>query len=109
MKHLPPRKATAFVVLLILLLARGPATAGAAAKQPFYPGEKLVFKFYWSIIPTGSGILKVLPIETLGGVRAYHYRVTTRTNAFADLFYKVRSLRPHFGLFLDPAPSPESG
>ncbi len=77
-----------FLPCMVLLLH--PVVLGAASQRPFHPGETLVFKFYWSIIPTGSGSLQVLPVETLEGVRAYHFRMTTRTNAFADLFYKVR-------------------
>ncbi len=76
-------------VVLLVLLAYVPAALGGAPR-PFYPGETLVFDFYWSVIPTGRGRLQVLPLETLDGVRAYHFRMTTRTNAFADLFYKVR-------------------
>ncbi len=88
------RLATFRRVLLtaLLPLLAGPFAASAASPEssPFYPGETLVFSFYWSVIPTGSGRLEVLPIEDLDGTWAYHFRMTTRTNAFADLFYKVR-------------------
>lgn len=87
---LSPGKAFTAIILLLLLSCLGPVATGATADLPFYPGEKLTFKFFWSVIPTGSGTLKVLPLETINGSRAYHFRMTSRTNAFADLFYKVR-------------------
>jgi hypothetical protein len=89
-RHLRAVKSVATSGLLALLLCPLSSAAQSGPGQPFYPGETLVFNFYWSIIPTGSGSLKVLPVENLGGVQSYHFQMTTRTNAFADLFYKVR-------------------
>jgi len=34
--------------------------------------------------------LEVLPIETINGVKAYHFVLTAKSNSFVDLFYKVR-------------------
>lgn len=57
---------------------------------PFYPGEKLTFQLKWTLVPAGEGILEILPIETINGVKAYHFVLTARSNSFVDLFYKVR-------------------
>jgi hypothetical protein len=57
---------------------------------PFSPGEKLTFQVRWSFIPAGEAVLQVLPIETIDGVRAYHFVMTARTYPLIDLFYEVR-------------------
>ena len=57
---------------------------------PFYPGEKLTFVLKWTIIPAGESVLEVLPMETIDGVKAYHFLLTAKSNAFIDTFYKVR-------------------
>ena len=57
---------------------------------PFQPGEKLTFQLSWTIIPAGESILEVLPMETIDGIKAYHFLLTATSNAFVDIFYKVR-------------------
>jgi len=57
---------------------------------PFYPGEKLTFQLKWTFIPAGEAVLEVLPIETIEGVKAYHFLLTAKSNSFIDHFYKVR-------------------
>ena len=57
---------------------------------PFHPGEKLTFVLKWTIIPAGESVLEVLPMETLDGVKAYHFLLTAKSNSFIDTFYKVR-------------------
>ncbi|MEJ2723129.1 MAG: DUF3108 domain-containing protein [Deltaproteobacteria bacterium] len=57
---------------------------------PFEPGEKLTFEVRWAFIPAAQAVLEILPLETLDGKKAYHFVMTTETNAFADVFYKVR-------------------
>ena len=58
--------------------------------MPFSPGERLVFELRWSAIPAGQAVLEVLPMRTINGVRAYHFRMTAESNSFVDIFYKVR-------------------
>jgi hypothetical protein len=57
---------------------------------PFNPGEKLTFQLKWTFIPAGEGVLEVLPLETIDGVKAYHFLLTVKSNSFIDHFYKVR-------------------
>ena len=57
---------------------------------PFRPGEKLTFQLRWTIIPAGESTLEVLPMETIDGIKAYHFLLTAESNDFVDLFYKVR-------------------
>jgi hypothetical protein len=57
---------------------------------PFYPGEKLTFLLKWTIIPAGESVLEVLPMETIDGVKVYHFLMTAKSNAFIDTLYKVR-------------------
>ena len=61
-------------------------------KKPpaFVPGEKLTFELRWGIIPAGTAVLEVLPIETINGRDAYHFTMTVTSNSFVDKFYKVR-------------------
>lgn len=65
----------------------GTATAG---NMPFKPGEKLEFELRWGVIPAGKVVMEVLPIESIDGVPVYHFVLTAKSNAFLDVFYKVR-------------------
>ncbi|MBW2711965.1 MAG: hypothetical protein JRC58_08735 [Deltaproteobacteria bacterium] len=51
---------------------------------PFNPGEKLTFQLKWTFIPAGEGVLEVLPLETIDGVKAYHFLLTVKSNSFID-------------------------
>jgi len=57
---------------------------------PFKPGEKLTFQVKWAFIPAAEAVLEILPLESVNGVKAYHFVMTSKTYPFADLFYKVR-------------------
>lgn len=57
----------------------------------FFPGEKLRFKLKWGILPAGEAVLEVLPIETINGVKSYHFMMQAKTNSFIDKIYKYRS------------------
>lgn len=63
---------------------------GADQAFPFHAGEKLTFQLKWCLIPAGEAVLEVLPIETLDGVKAYHFLMLVKTYPFVDLFYEVR-------------------
>lgn len=67
-----------------------PPSAKAQSTMPFAPGEKLRFVLMWTFIPAGEAVLEVLPMQTINGQRAYHFRFTAQSNAFVDLIYKVR-------------------
>jgi hypothetical protein len=66
------------------------STNGFEQSLPFSVGEKLNFQVRWTLIPAGEFVLEVLPIETVNGIRSYHFSLTARTYPFIDLFYKVR-------------------
>ena len=57
---------------------------------PFSPGEKLFFEVRWAFIPAAEGVLEILPMETIDGVKCYHFAMTSRTYELVDIFYKVR-------------------
>jgi len=80
------RLLTAFSITIAL------ATHAQAIERayPFSPGEKLTFQVKWSFIPAGEGILEILPMERVNGIRSYHFVMTTRTYPVIDLFYKAR-------------------
>ena len=80
-----------FIITAILTVFILKINIQAAEKDfPFYPGEKLTFQLKWTVIPAGEGILEILPIETIKGVRAYHFVLTAKSNSFIDYIYKVR-------------------
>ncbi len=62
----------------------------AGSAIPFAPGERLTYQLKWSLIPAGHAILEVLPMKTINGSQAYHFRLTAKSNAFVDIFFKVR-------------------
>jgi hypothetical protein len=78
-----------FTVFLTSLSFYTPVDADVKA-FPFLPGEKLTFRVRWAFITAGEAILEVRPIETVNGIRAYHFVLTARTNPVVDLIYKVR-------------------
>ena len=57
---------------------------------PFAPGERLRFHLRWTVVPAGEAVLEVLPTQVIDGQEVYHFRLTAESNAFVDLFYKVR-------------------
>jgi hypothetical protein len=59
-------------------------------EAPFSPGEKLQYELRWENVPAGSACLEILPVKTLNGERVYHFVLTAESNAFIDIFYKVR-------------------
>jgi len=83
---------TVFVILSAVVVFC--TFAGAAAQDnqlTFIPGERLLFKLSWGFIPAGQAVLEVLPIETVNGVKTYHFIMQARTNSFIDKIYKYRA------------------
>ena len=84
-------KIIAFIApALIICLGNTELIESADKKPPFYPGEKLTLQIKWGAIPEGEATLEVLPMQTINGIKSYHFLMTARTNPFVDLFYKVR-------------------
>jgi len=78
----------AFILIAIICFAE--ITNGADTNLPFSPGEKLTFQAKWSFIPAGEIVLEVLPVETLNGIKVFHFVMTMKSYEFVDVFYKVR-------------------
>ena len=78
------------LITFIITLGFAGTTNEGEGNFPFQPGEKLTFQVNWSFIPAGEAVLEVLPVETINGVKSYHFVMTAKTNSFADIFYKVR-------------------
>jgi Protein of unknown function (DUF3108) len=83
-------KGIALFVAVMAIFGVRSGVCGDEKDLPFQPGEKLTFQLSWTIIPAGESILEVLPMETIGGIKAYHFLLTATSNAFVDIFYKVR-------------------
>lgn len=58
--------------------------------NPFHPGEKLTYSGRWGAIPAGEVTLEVLPRESIAGIEAFHFAMTTKTNQTVDRIYKIR-------------------
>lgn len=92
-KTLPSHKARSFALLLILttcLMAIDGRANPIDPNIPFHPGEKLTYSGRWGMIPAGNVTLEVLPEETIAGVAAAHFAMTTKTNSTVDFLYKIR-------------------
>ena len=59
-------------------------------KIPFSPGEKIIYHGRWGPIEAGEITLEVFPNDIVDGVEAYHFVMTTKTNALVDMIYKIR-------------------
>lgn len=66
------------------------SVAMADSPTPFEPGERLEFQLRWTVIPAGKAVMEVMPMKTMDGSKVYHFRLTAKSNAFVDMFYKVR-------------------
>ena len=64
--------------------------AGAEENRPFQPGEKMHFVLKYGAINAGIATLEVHDMDEIKGVEAYHFVMTARSNAFIDIFFKVR-------------------
>ncbi len=89
----------ALICLGVGLLCILPESGAAAKGFPFRQGEKMIYQATWGIVPAGGSVIEVLPDETVNGVRAWHFAMTTTTNAGIDVFYKVRERKESF---MDP-------
>ena len=80
------------IILAALLLQAGPSLGeeDGPRRIPFRPGETLSYEVRWEFIPAARTVLKILPMETIGGEPAWHFSMTVETLPFADAFYKVR-------------------
>lgn len=106
--RLSPCRITGILFLLALAPAFANAPAGILAQLPagmeanlidpltvdkrpsFAEGEHLRFKLGWSFFTVARSVLTVQP-ETYREEPALKISVNTRTNGFADTFYKVRN------------------
>jgi hypothetical protein len=82
-----------FLLICILIFPTtcfSDASKIADGDYPFRPGEKLTYELFWEVIPAGTAVLEVRPMETVDGTRAYHFAFTVKSTPFIDNFYKVR-------------------
>ena len=85
------------IMIIALGLAMAPALSCAGSgievfkrEVPFHPGERLLYRAKWGVLPAGEVTLEVLPKETIEGVETYHFAMIMKTNAAVDLLYKIR-------------------
>jgi hypothetical protein len=86
------RTKVSFFLVIISIVMIGSSTVLAGDEFPFSEGEKLTYELKWGIVPAGEASLEVLSNEIIDGVEGRHFRMTTRTNSFVDVFYKVRDV-----------------
>ena len=88
-----PAKHLVLTLILVIFSHFFPMTGNTqvpAKPFPFNPGEKLMYRAKWGPITAGELTLEVLPMETIDGVKAYHFAMIMQTNATIDHIYKVR-------------------
>ncbi len=85
-KNLIPGLLWIFSIIWLL----GPAFTAHAKSLPFSPGEKLKYELRWENIPAGEALLEVGGIKEINGIQAFHFVMTARSNAFVDIFFKIR-------------------
>lgn len=78
------------MTVIVILFSFAENVISAEGSLPFQPGEKLTFDLKWTMIKAGEATLEVLPVETVNGVRSYHFVMTAKSTPFLDVFYKVR-------------------
>jgi hypothetical protein len=61
-----------------------------AIPLPFAPGEKLKYALRWENIPAGEMLLEIRPMTSINGSPAYHFVMIAKSNAFVDIFCKIR-------------------
>jgi len=81
-----------FFLVIISILMSCSSTALAGDVFPFSEGEKLIYELKWGLVPAGEASMEVLSNETIDGVEARHFRMTSKSNSFVDVFYKVRDV-----------------
>lgn len=82
-----------FFALILIILSHSSTVADGTKTVPvtvFKPGEKLTYRATWGGITAGELVMEVLPMETIQGIKAYHFAMVTKTNEVVDLIYKVR-------------------
>ena len=80
----------------VVLLCGVTDVASAAKGLPFRQGEKMIYQARWGVIPAGEAVIEILPEESLNGTRAWHFAMTTTTNAGMDVFCRVRERKDSF-------------
>lgn len=80
-----------FVCLLFLGLSKFCLGEEAEFTHPaLLVGEKLHYNLYWGMVEVGTAVSETTGPVEYEGQQAYRVRFAVRTNAFADMFYKVR-------------------
>ncbi|MEA2013223.1 MAG: DUF3108 domain-containing protein [Verrucomicrobiota bacterium] len=69
------------------------------SEVPFHVGEKLEYKIFWTGIPVGTCVVEVKGVSEINGKKCWHFVLNAKTNAFADVFYKVREHSESFTAF----------
>ncbi len=87
-KRLPSVLLTSVAAILTLSVSGG--VTAMQSRPPFAPGERLVYVLKWEFIPAGEAVLEVKGVASINDTKAYHFFLTARSNAFVDVFYKVR-------------------
>ncbi len=78
------------MIIFITVLGFAESSDAVEHNFPFQPGEKLTFQVKWSFIPAGEAVLEVLLVETVNGIKSFHFVMTAKSNSVVDVFYKVR-------------------
>ncbi|MCG6892368.1 MAG: DUF3108 domain-containing protein [Desulfobacteraceae bacterium] len=80
----------ALITAILTLCMPSMSPASDSFSIPFRTGERLTYQLRWTIVPAGEAVLEVGAVESVDGKPAYRFMLRARSNAFVDIFYKVR-------------------
>jgi hypothetical protein len=78
------------LIALLTVFAPSLTPARDPSPLPFRTGERLTYQLRWTVVPAGEAVLEVGPLASVDGNPAYRFMLRARSNAFVDVFYKVR-------------------
>lgn len=78
------------LIVMVLYCTLMSLNSAHATPLPFAPGEKLKYALRWGNIPAGELLLEIHPMTSINGSPAYHFVMIAKSNAFVDIFCKIR-------------------
>lgn len=78
------------VILTGMLFFSSPLSNAGEKMLPFAVGEEIQYTVRWEMIRAGKAKVKVMPLITLKGEKAYHFSLEVKSSRYIDMFYKIR-------------------
>lgn len=80
-----------FTIVLISVIFFSASLSRAGDKiLPFSIEEEIIYTVRWEMIRAGKARFKVLPLTSLNGENAYHFKLEVKSTRYVDMLYKIR-------------------